>query len=378
MQLRHVSSWHRISTRNFKLCVFYSVLVLASYLCVKSKHTYARTTTPIPAGDFEEFQRRFIHADLEPSYATRVSVDGWDEAFINFFSGSAYIPLTEVVIEAVHAFSDRPILVYVAGTTSIPARWRKKYERLVVYRMPATTMHPWFDKLRVILLSPVQKGVILEADTIISPSANNLFTVLDDLLSQNVLQLLAPEHPDTRPQHLRDCKYNCYECCINPFNYPTEGRNGQYRHAHLMWTRPAKAFIRDVLKMCIDGSETDDPYHDCTSDEAAVNLAMWKSEIPVRALCMQDPDSSFWEELYFSEDRPSAASRIQKQLGQRTIAFNFCHGLKDARLARRMLRKLAKLFKDKKLTPWILHNGSLSALPPSRPHGLTGNACILS
>ena len=144
-----------------------------------------------------------------------------------------------------------------------------------------------------------------------------------------------------------------------------------------MWTEGGKPFIRSILKTCIEGPKPWERYYDCTSDEAAVNLAMWKSNVSPESLCLQDPDASYWEELYFSYNQSRTAVDIQKQIGPRTVAFNFCHGLKDAKLARRMLQKLKKLFQEKNV-PWILHNGKLSSEVPHFPHSLSGNRCILS
>ena len=351
-------------------------MTLLSLLTYSNVTSVTRTVSSVKS--FSEFEKHFLWATVEFGYEGRISETGWDEAFVSFFSGATYVQLIEVVIEAVHTFSNRTVLVYGAGVTSVPNEWFTKFPRLILYRMPITTMHPWFDKLRAVLLAPVQKGVILEADTIISPSANNLFSVLNSLSSEESLGILAPEHPDTRPRRLVDCKYDCYECCINSFNYPNELRRGQYKHAHLMWTKWAKPFIQDVLKGCIEGPKEGDEFHDCSSDEAALNLAMWRSTYQVESLCMQDPDSSFWEEMYFSEDQRAAALSIQEQLGPRTIAFNFCHGIKDAAGARRMLGKLKNLFSGERAAPWILHNGSFSATPPTSPNGLSGHMCLIS
>ena len=104
---------------------------------------------------------------------------------------------------------------------------------------------------------------------------------------------------------------------------------------------------------------------------------MWKSNVSPESLCLQDPDASYWEELYFSYNQSRTAVDIQKQIGPRTVAFNFCHGLKDAKLARRMLQKLKNLFQEKNV-PWILHNGKLRSEVPHFPHSLSGNRCILS
>jgi len=129
--------------------------------------------------EFQLFTEQHLTSKPLVGYADRVPPNGWKNAYVSFFSGARYVSLTEVVIDAVHSFSKFPILVYVVGDElEVPPEWVTRFERLIVFSLPNSSLHPWFDKLRVILLANVEFGIILEADTIIAPSADKLFSLL--------------------------------------------------------------------------------------------------------------------------------------------------------------------------------------------------------
>lgn len=311
---------------------------------------------------FDRYTSSQLTATPMSEYSSRSRMDGWEAAYVSFCNGAAYIPLMEVVIDAVHSFSTYPILVYLSSPESIiPEDWLKRFPNLVVYVMPQPSLNPWFDKLRAILLANVRRGVILEADTIISPRADHIFTVLRDLPA-NSLQVIAPQHPDIRPSKFAECDVACHECCVNTYPYPMSKRSGQYKHGHLAWNREALPFLRQVLSRCVSGT---DPDYDCSNDEAAFNIATWEQELKVEELCLHDPDSSFWEFLYFdSKDINFAASAISEMFGDRTISFSLCHGIKNVTRARGILNALKRLFANDTV-PWVIHKQSLMSLEKS-------------
>lgn len=310
------------------------------------------------------------------SYSSRVRVEGWDRAYVSYFQGDSYIPLLEVVIDAVHVFSRYPILLYVSGDKpNVPDAWLTRFPRLVVYSMPRNVLHPWFDKLRVILLANVRRGVILEADTIIAPSADRLFNLFDNFRSGTV-ELLAPQHPDLRLSPGIPCLLpNCTQCCVNGYPFPVSERVGRglYRHAHLIWGASGRRFIKDVLKRCVSNETVD---FDCSSDEAAVNMAIWQSSERFEELCLQDPDRAFWRRVYSETDARTLRNAVQQEFGPRTIVFNFCHGAKDAEEARSLLAMLKRVFLGRNVS-WILEDGVLLQKPSSSV-GLLGHDCLVA
>ena len=139
-----------------------------------------------------------------------------------------------------------------------------------------------------------------------------------------------------------------------------------------MWTSRGKRFIRDTLEACVvDTGEIDD----CSSDEAAINVGFWQSNKPTHELCLQDPYKTYWERLYF-ENSTTAARDIQMELGNRTIAFDFCHGIKDAGEAKHMLARMKRLFKETGI-PRVLQDGELLTHAKRPPHGAFGEPCLL-
>ena len=273
-------------------------------------------------------------------------------------------------------------------------------------------MHAWFDKLRAILLSNVKRGIIVEADTLITPMANKYFDILKQLPPAS-LTVLAPQHSSLMPPPRYEghkghndninrpgCPFpGVPEACGGQFPYPMEKREGQYRHAHIMWahimwTDRSKFLFESMLNKCLG-----DKSYLCSSDEAALNVAMWESGLPVNELCLMDPNHRYWTNMYVQEipkDYPEhirksmqqqAAVSMQSRFGPRTIAFTLMHGCKDSKQASHYLTMLKKMYgstweeaqEKEQHVPWILHNGSMHTTKEVNfaTTGLSKDECLL-
>jgi hypothetical protein len=320
-----------------------------------------------PSDDDVNFEKTYLTSTLHEHFSNKTEILH-ENAYVNFFYGNSYIPLVETVIHAVHVFSTHFIIVYVAGETHIPQHWSTQFPRLIVYKMPKSSLHPWFDKLRAALMAPVINGVIVEADTIITPQANRLFDILKKTNSSTPLM---PMHPDIRPYSTKECNISCNSCCVSTLPWPMAKRrkHGQYRHAHLMWTKRAKPFLRQTLKMCVENPKI----AQCKSDESALNYALWVSDEKTYELCTQDPYFGVFEGVYFQN---RSLEHIQRKYGPRTIGFMLCHGQKDHSKAKILLDRLINLYQQQVNVPWILSNSEMLTTV-NNPHGLFNESCLI-
>lgn len=288
-----------------------------------------------------------LHARVIPEFMDRFvrlsnGTGILEEAFVSFISGPiAYLNLVQWAIAAASTFSSRPVLLFASGETVPVAAARfpsAAFPSLVVFEVPPPQLNPWFDKLRAVLLSPVLNGVIIEADTIITPHADRLFNVAKTHATD---VSLSPMHEDER---LPDCSnYRGARACINAYNYPAAQRTMPYIHAHMIWNCQSKAFVARVLATCVNSpSELD-----CGSDEGALNHELWKEKV-TKHLCLMDPHQSVlesWETLTISHPA------LEKQ----NFAVVFLHGSKDPARAEHVFNRIKALQTKKHPWVWINH-----------------------
>lgn len=91
----------------------------------------ASASSPLTAR-YSNFTDHYLKATILPGYESRVSAP-IEEAYVSFFFGSKYVDLIEVVIDSANTFSNRPIIVYVAGESMeeilsmVPTTWKDQF-----------------------------------------------------------------------------------------------------------------------------------------------------------------------------------------------------------------------------------------------------------
>jgi hypothetical protein len=204
----------------------------------------------------------------------------------------------------------------------------------------------YFDKLLAAVMSPVVRGVIVEADTLVTTNADRLFDILRQYGHQRFP--LLPEHSDVRWE---DCSlYNGPKTCVNPISYPRDQRSMDYMHAHLMWTVDSKAFLIDLLLKCSPGSVGGGI--SCEHDEMALNQALWKAGA-THQLCLMDPYYDWFMKAW--EDMDLEAIRQTRSFYD-TMGFLFIHGAKDVSVATAVLDRIETM----RGKPWLVDRGGWS------------------
>ena len=303
--------------------------------------------------------RAQLRAKVLPAFRARFSAltrgtGVFEEAFVSFISVAAsYVDLAEWALVAASDFSTRPTVLFVsAGELArlVEARFTEaRFPRLVAIEYPLPTLHPWFDKLRAVLLAPVSRaGIVIEADTLVTLNVDRLFGITRKHSRRHPL---LPQHPDERLPFCND--YKGSRMCIHSLPFPVLERSIPYGHAHVLFSGESKAFLARTLQRCLScASNCDAGGRMCGSDEHALNFMLW-TEKATTSLCLFDPTYTIVDnfERSFLDD---SGLEIARYLGRRGFAVAFVHGCKDPAYAKDIVKRL----RFTKALPWIVIKGS--------------------
>ena len=240
------------------------------------------------------------------------------EAFIAVInSRSNYVELLEVLLDSVHVFSKRPIIVF-----SIDFDLKinqSRHSRVIVERISQKECGPnvFSCKLFGIVSSEVDYGVQLEVDSVVNYQIDLLFD-LSHLWPFDYP--LAPKHPDDPRNYKHYLK-----------KYRISNRTIPYIHATFVWTSRAYPFFEHTLALMQKGY-----FQDANADETAINVMLWKIQAN-HTLCKYDPYGPIYIDKY-------------EQLQNSSICSPYCdgiylifHGQKESSISRNILERLYKL-----------------------------------
>jgi hypothetical protein len=240
------------------------------------------------------------------------------EAFITFTNSQLnYVKLLYILLDSVHLFSTRPVIVFSVDFDLIINHTR--HPRVTVERISQANCGPeiFACKLFAIVSSGVNYGVQLETDSVVNYNIDLLF----DMLHVWPYDLpLAPKHP-TDP--------NNYRLYMN--QYRVKYRSVPYMHGTFAWTYRAYPFIRRVLKLMQRGS-----FMDANCDETAMNVMLWKSKAN-HTLCKYDPYGPTYLGKYeHSQSTPDCLPHCDG-------VYLIFHGQKDSSISKNIFERLRKL-----------------------------------
>lgn len=226
------------------------------------------------------------------------------DAYVGFADDNR-IALYEPVADVVGNLSSRPLLFFAVNTQQVPP-WALA-PHVVTIRLGRLPLHIWFAKLVAVAVAPTQHGVIVEADSIITPHCDALFGIASRFCGPHPLLALHPQQQ--RPS----------------VTIPMDQRSTPFLHAHTVWTHRARHFAERILRYCSKedgtGFESRLPAIDCSSDEEAMTTALWNAGYS-SFLCTYDP--------YFGAPELDAwAAGLPLPQGQQNQAFFIVHGAKS-------------------------------------------------
>jgi len=240
------------------------------------------------------------------------------EAFVTFTNSQKnYIELLYVLLDSVHLFSTRPVIVFSIDFDFIINV--KRHPRVIIERISREECGPtiFACKLLAIVSSEVNYGVQLEADSVVNYNIDLLF----DMLHVWPYDLpLAPKHPDDPKNYKAYMK-----------DYGVKYRSVPYMHGTFVWTYRAYPFIRNVLTLMQRGAFTN-----ANCDETAMNVMLWKAKAN-HTLCKYDPYGPLFLPKY---EQPQSTPRCLPYCDGVYLIF---HGQKDSSTSKNILERLHKL-----------------------------------
>ncbi|CAF3660098.1 unnamed protein product [Rotaria socialis] len=240
------------------------------------------------------------------------------EAFVTFTnSRQNYIELLDILLDSIHLFSIRPVIVFSIDFDLIINFTR--HPHVTVERISQKQCGPtiFTCKLLAIVSSEVNYGIQLEADSVVNYNIDILF----DMLHMWPYDLpLAPKHPND-PQNYR----------FYMEQYNVKYRTIPYMHGTFVWTYRAYPFIRHVLALMQRGA-----FMDANCDETAMNIMLWKAKAN-HTLCKYDPYGPLYIEKY---EKPEKTPACLPYCDGVYLVF---HGQKESLVSKNIFKRLRSL-----------------------------------
>lgn len=250
---------------------------------------------------------------------------GIDEAFVAYATAD-YFPILEVLIDSVHAFSTKPIVVF--GVNADLPFSSEKYPRLIKRRLNIVENPNIFhQKPRVILESQIRYGIYVEADDILNEGVDQLFEECRNVET----------HP-LCPLHVSFV--NNQQGLMQALGV-TEKSMG-YVHGHVIFSEKCLPFIKEWYDVCCHYGHLAENH-----DETVLNVLLWKYGAK-NHLDLYDPFYLVCYD-YLKNDQFSLYSWIpdgcQFKKGDNYNVYMF-HGCKNPAEARKLLNRLIEKSKN--------------------------------
>mmetsp|Transcript_109547 Transcript_109547/g.212092 ORF Transcript_109547/g.212092 Transcript_109547/m.212092 type:complete len:409 (-) Transcript_109547:57-1283(-) len=286
--------------------------------------------------------RMYMESWVDPrflgNYRKTYGSDGWiEEAWVNYFKAMPnsidFMRLTDGLIESIHRFSSRPIVLVNFGAADAHFD-PERFPRLVLLQARDVSklgVSFNFNKFQAALLSKVKVGVSLDSDMMMAtPMADSLFTRSREEITEAYPYPMLPVHfLDRDPVNLKDYdgtgNYLVYQCDGCP--KPTM-RWGQAQPTWTFWSLP---FLGRWQASKLNSSRRQGVNTaNIGEDEDLLNVALW-TEGASKQWCMWQPGGvGFVSDNLYSEHSPGPhfnADRSRYVKGT-PIAYYFGHAEK--------------------------------------------------
>lgn len=244
-----------------------------------------------------------------------------EEGFVTFATPN-YFGVLEVLLESVHHFSTRPIVVFGVGC-DIP--WStQRFPRMIKKRLDNCQGNIFAQKPRIMLESGLKYGVYVEADDIANQGVDKLFEwahMVKDFP-------LCPIHPHDPNDQANIMQF---------LNVKTKSMH--YIHAHVIFADSCKKFIAEWYDACVLLGQ-----YARNADETILNVLLWKYGVTDHLL-VYDPYFENYEE-YTTDEHPP------RGFNQDRLYYYLFHGCKDAVMARKVLKALIENASRSNLIYW--------------------------
>jgi len=221
----------------------------------------------------------WIDDEFQENFKRVYGDSGWvEEAFVNYFgalsSKSTFTKQTELLVESVHRFSQKPIIVidFVGKSSRVHGLTAKRFPRLVLLRalpIPGGVSFN-FNKIRAMLMAKVVTGIQLDSDQFVFRGADRMFQRTREEVTAEYPFPILPVHWMSRDPESSDYRMYLFQRPDCP------KRTMRWGHAHPTWTHYALPFLADLL-----ATQMDMPSHVLNTmvkvdeDEEALNVGLW-------------------------------------------------------------------------------------------------------
>ncbi len=240
------------------------------------------------------------------------------EAFVTVINSQKnYIELLDILLDSVHLFSTRPIIIFSIDFNLTINQTR--HSRVTVERISQNECgsNVFACKFFAIVSSEVNYGVQLEVDSVVNYNIDLLF----DMLHVWPYDLpLAPKHPDDPKNY----KYYMEQ-------YGVKSQSIPYIHGTFVWTHRAYPFLERILILMQKGA-----FNDANCDETAMNIMLWKAKAN-HTLCKYDPYGPIYIDKYEQSERAPAC------LPYCDGVYLIFHGQKESSISKNIFNRLHKL-----------------------------------
>mmetsp|Transcript_70669 Transcript_70669/g.132261 ORF Transcript_70669/g.132261 Transcript_70669/m.132261 type:complete len:450 (-) Transcript_70669:54-1403(-) len=211
--------------------------------------------------------------------------DGWvPEAYVSYISISdpqAHIGAElDLLLQSAHRFSSRPIVVANFGSI-VPASWTpERYPNLLlVHAKPMEDdFPPNFNKIRAMMFTKVQTGIVVDADQFLSTGCDRIFARTREEITSQYPYPILPVHWMSRDPE-GDCGYHVYDWHFVDERAPK--RTMRWGHAHPTFTHYAYPFLAKWTLYAITPRKAKAPVwvrrQGHLEDEDMLNIALWSA-----------------------------------------------------------------------------------------------------
>eukprot|EP00929_Paragymnodinium_shiwhaense_P082985 TRINITY_DN44015_c0_g1_i1.p1 TRINITY_DN44015_c0_g1~~TRINITY_DN44015_c0_g1_i1.p1 ORF type:complete len:472 (+),score=102.12 TRINITY_DN44015_c0_g1_i1:58-1473(+) len=324
----------------------------------------------------------YLDSRFRGNYERIFNKSNWvDEAYVNYVkvngAGTYYGRLTEAMVDSVHRFSTRPIVVLNFGSTAPPELSdASRFPRLVLlhaHPLPGISFN--FNKLLAVLLAGVKVGVSVDSDMMIGPHADRLFARTKEEVTRDYPYPMLPTHYLDRDMQNRGkgrreatnfLAYNC-EGCPRP--------TMRWGQAHPTWTFWAFPFVGRWLTARVQ-RETLDKVHTggIGEDEDLLNVALWSANA-TKAWCMFQMNGADWVEQNFFPQHPPGPEPFYEDPSRFPegipVGFYMVHGEHQVDKVYSAMKALEKRKENAIALPALVHKkrfyANFSALQADNP-----------
>jgi len=259
---------------------------------------------------------------------------GWaKEAYVNYVAvggnkGMYFEQLTEALVDSVHRFSTRPIIVVNFGSMAPKSLDPVRFPRLVLLHAHGVSGISFnFNKMIAILVAKVQTGVSVDSDMMVGPNADRLFNRTREEVTEEYPYPMLPTHYLDRDKDNADARFN------NFLNFDCQGcpkPTMRWGQAHPTWTYWAFPFVsRWLVAKATGKAEHAVPTAGIGEDEDLLNVALW-AENATKSWCMYQMMGASWVHENFLPQHPPGPAPFYEDASRYKdgvpIGFYMIHG----------------------------------------------------